>query len=152
VVVAANARVSGVNRVATDAGVPQGQCLAARALVAAEHATMRALLKNLLERSGMEVQKVDPRAALSQTVRQQRPDLVLLDLPMEPVSSLDALKRMRADGQQVPVIIVTDVAADLMLEAAVDAGADDYIRTPCSEAVLLAHVHAVLRRSQWQRG
>jgi DNA-binding response OmpR family regulator len=141
-----------VSRVATHEGVPRGQCLAAGALVAAENPTTRAFLEDLFERNGIEVQKVETCAALPEMVRQLRPDLVLLDLPLEALSSLDALEQLRADGQRVPVIVVTDLPAESMLEVAVDAGADDHITKPFSEAVLLAHVHAVLRRSKWQLG
>ena len=49
-------------------------------------------------------------------------------------------------------MMLTAVSPDEILETAVDVGIDDYLAKPFSNAVLVAHLRAMLRRSGWQSG
>ena len=122
----------------------------ATVLVVDDDAAVRQLLEDILVSAGFEVVLADSGANLAELIRQQHPNLVLLDQVMEPVSGLDALQALRASGHDVPVVMLTAVGRDDMVEAALDTGADDYLTKPFSDAVLVAHVRAVLRRHHWR--
>ncbi len=79
-------------------------------------------------------------------VREESPDVVLLDIGLHDGSGLDALNAIRSFSA-VPVIIVSAMA-DLSSRArGLEMGADDYIAKPFGHTELLARVHAVLRRA-----
>ena len=92
----------------------------------------------------------DHLGQVSAGVGQHHPNVVLLDEVMEPVSGVEALQALRASGQDVPVVMLTAIGRDDMVETALDTGADDYVTKPFSEAVLVAHLRAVLRRQYWR--
>jgi DNA-binding response OmpR family regulator len=87
-------------------------------------------------------------ATVSDLVARADPRLILMDLAMPEVSGLDALRRLRAEGSRVPVIMLTAHGQDEDKLAAFEAGADDYLVKPFSSRALVARVGAVLRRSQ----
>lgn len=74
-------------------------------------------------------------------------DAVVLDLGLPKVDGLTVLKRWRADGRSMPVLILT--ARDSWHEkvAGIDAGADDYLAKPFQMEELLARVRALIRRA-----
>jgi DNA-binding response OmpR family regulator len=73
-------------------------------------------------------------------------DAAVLDLGLPRQSGLDLLKRLRARGSTLPVLILTarDAVEDRV--AGLDAGADDYVVKPCALTELLARLRALLRR------
>jgi DNA-binding response OmpR family regulator len=73
-------------------------------------------------------------------------DAVVLDLGLPGKSGLDVLRRLRARGSTVPVLILTGRDAVEDRVAGLDAGADDYAVKPCALAELLARLRALLRR------
>lgn len=101
----------------------------------------------------MALETPECRITLAQTLRQaeralQQPfSLLILDINLPDGSGIDLLRRLRAQGNPVPVILLT--ANDLELDevTGLEAGADDYITKPFSLAVLRARVGAQLRRS-----
>ncbi len=80
---------------------------------------------------------------------QNKPDLVLLDINMPGMDGLDALKQLH-NRMQIPVIMLTARRKELDEVLGLELGADDYVTKPFDFNVLLAHVKAVLRRSQAQ--
>jgi len=78
---------------------------------------------------------------------QQRPDLVLLDINLPGMDGLDALKEFN-NNLHIPVIMLTARRRELDEVLGLELGADDYVTKPFDFNVLLAHVKAVLRRSQ----
>jgi DNA-binding response OmpR family regulator len=110
----------------------------ARIIVVDDDFHFRMLLDDILVAEGVEILQADSGTPLVDLVRRHHPDLILLDTPIEPVAGFDAIESLRANGQNIPVIVLTTVHDVAMLEAAVDAGADDYLTKPISEAVLLA--------------
>lgn len=74
-------------------------------------------------------------------------DAIILDLGLPTMSGLEVLRKWRADGRSVPVLILT--ARDLWSDkvAGMDAGADDYVVKPFHMAELLARVRALIRRT-----
>jgi len=79
--------------------------------------------------------------------RSQPYDLILLDWMVPGLSGLEVLRILRAEGQVVPVIIITakDAVADRV--KGLDSGADDYLTKPFSFEELLARTRALLRRA-----
>jgi len=75
------------------------------------------------------------------------PDLVLLDISLPGMDGLEALRHFQA-SVGVPVIFVTARRRELDEVLGLELGADDYITKPFDADVLLAHIKAVLRRSQ----
>ena len=122
----------------------------ATVLVVDDDTTVRQVLEELLRSAGFTVATADTGARLPDLVRQQQPHVVLLDQLMQPVSGLEALQALRASGQDVPVIMLTALGGDDLVQTALETGADDYVTKPFSNAVLVARIRAALRRQCWQ--
>ena len=75
------------------------------------------------------------------------PDLILLDVTMPDINGIEVCRRLRADGNSVPVIFLTarDTKADLLSGFAI--GGDDYITKPFSLEEVVVRIRAVLKRS-----
>ena len=75
------------------------------------------------------------------------PDLILLDVTMPDIDGIEVCRRLRADGNSVPVIFLTarDTKADLLSGFAI--GGDDYITKPFSLEEVVVRIRAVLKRS-----
>jgi two-component system, OmpR family, response regulator len=77
-------------------------------------------------------------------------DLIVLDLGLPKLDGLTVLKRWRAAGRNMPVLVLTARGAWPERVEGIDAGADDYLPKPFQMEELLARLHAVLRRSAGQ--
>ena len=75
-------------------------------------------------------------------------DAVVLDLGLPKLSGMDVLKRARAQGKDLPVLILTAYSAVENRVAGLDAGADDYLTKPFDLTELQARLRALLRRSK----
>jgi two-component system response regulator MprA len=77
-----------------------------------------------------------------------RPDAVLLDVMLPRMDGLEVCRRLRAAGDDLPVLMLTarDEVADRV--AGLDAGADDYLPKPFALEELLARLRALLRRTR----
>jgi len=80
------------------------------------------------------------------SMRQDIYDLMILDLGLPQRQGMDVLRRLRAQGGQTPVLIVTARDATASRVEGLDAGADDYLVKPFDLDELLARIRAVLRR------
>lgn len=77
-------------------------------------------------------------------------DCVLLDLTLPDASGFELLARWRAQGEQVPIIVITARSSVEDRLAGLDGGADDFVVKPFATAELLSRIRAVLRRSARQ--
>jgi len=120
----------------------------ARILVVDDEQDLRDLLATSLRFAGFEVSTARTGAAALESVASERPDLVLMDVMMPVMDGLGAVRRMRARGDDMPVIFLTarDGADDAV--AGLTVGGDDYMTKPFSLAELVARIHAVLRRTR----
>lgn len=73
-------------------------------------------------------------------------DLIILDVMMPGIDGYEVCRRLRADGKQMPIIMLTAKDQNRDIVKGLDTGADDYLAKPFSFEVLLARVRALLRR------
>src|SRR3981189_3950724 len=81
-------------------------------------------------------------------IEKSEPDRVILDLNLPGVSGMDVCRQLRADGTQVPVIMLTAKNDTIDVVVRLEVGADDYLPRPCEAGQLLARGGAHLRRSE----
>ncbi|GAB3164138.1 response regulator transcription factor [Amycolatopsis sp. NPDC004378] len=82
-------------------------------------------------------------------IRDEQPDGVLLDVTMPVLGGLEVCRVLRAEGNTVPVLMLTARTAVTDRVAGLDAGADDYLVKPFALQELLARVRALLRRTEY---
>jgi DNA-binding response OmpR family regulator len=92
------------------------------------------------------LQAPDGRAGL-RVFEEEGPDLVILDYNLPQLNGLEVLRRIRAGGSHVPIMMLTVRAGEEDQVRALDLGADDYLTKPFSPRTLLARVRALLRRT-----
>ncbi len=105
------------------------------------------LARDYLERAGFRVISAAGGADALAITRQERPDLVVLDLNLPGMDGLDVCRALRRDTD-VPVIMLTARVEEADRLIGLELGADDYITKPFSPRELVARVRAVLRRTQ----
>ncbi|MDW3212046.1 MAG: response regulator transcription factor [Reichenbachiella sp.] len=112
-----------------------------------EPAMRQGLADNLLFEGYQVDQAEDGKVALDR-LKAQSYDLVVLDVMMPELSGFDVCKKLRMEGNKVPVILLTAKGEEIDRVLGLELGADDYITKPFSLRELLARVKAVLRRTQ----
>ena len=121
--------------------------MAKRALVVEDQEDLAFGLKLNLEAEGFEVECVTDGDSALRRVREERYDLVLLDLMLPKRDGTDVLRELRGSGDRTPVICLTARAEERDRVLGLDLGADDYVTKPFSIVELMARVRAVLRRA-----
>ena len=116
-------------------------------LVIEDDPSIRTALEQGLAERGHSVQTAATGVAGLEALLGDRPDLVLLDLGLPDVDGLTVIGMIRAAGS-VPVIVLTAVDDDPTMDAALDAGADDYVVKPFGFDQVSARVRAVMRRTR----
>ncbi len=76
----------------------------------------------------------------------EKPDLLCLDIMMPEMNGYDLCKKIRNDGDSVPVIFISAKSEEIDKVVGLELGADDYIVKPFGVREVLARVKAVLRR------
>jgi DNA-binding response OmpR family regulator len=124
-------------------------------MVVDDKAELRTLLKSYLVQEGFEVVTAgDGREALF-VARQEKPDLIVLDLMMPEMGGYDFMRSYRREkgssaGQETPIIILTAKLDENDKVLGLELGADDYVTKPFSLRELTARIRAVLRRLEKQ--
>jgi DNA-binding response OmpR family regulator len=80
-------------------------------------------------------------------VREKHPEVVVLDLMLPRMSGYEVCRKLRADGVQTPILMLTARGEEADRILGLDLGADDYVTKPFSIRELLARIRAVLRRA-----
>jgi DNA-binding response OmpR family regulator len=119
-----------------------------KALIVEDEENIAELLQLYLEKDGFSVRTaVDGRAGL-EAAKELDPDVILLDIMLPRLDGIQVLKRLRTDGSNVPVIMITAKGETYDKVFALESGADDYVTKPFVPKEVVARVHAVLRRSE----
>jgi DNA-binding response OmpR family regulator len=118
-----------------------------RVLVVDDDPTVSDVVRRYLERAGYEVAlATDGTAALADFAR-QRPALVILDLMLPGIDGLEVCRRLRAGGDNTPVIMLTALGEEIDRIVGLQLGADDYVTKPFSPRELVLRAQSVLRRA-----
>lgn len=104
-------------------------------------------LKDEFESEGFDVDGADNGLTGLEMVEQNSPDLIILDLMLPFMSGYQICKKLRQDGNKVPIIMLTVKDQEVDKVLGLEYGADDYVTKPFSLRELLARVNALLRRS-----
>jgi DNA-binding response OmpR family regulator len=115
-------------------------------LVEDEPALARGLADNFRD-EGFDVRLVARGDQAIRAVRDQEPDLVVLDIMLPGRSGLDVLRELRSSGNHVPVLVLTAKGDVVDRVVGLELGADDYLPKPFAVRELLARVRALLRRA-----
>ncbi|MFC5950214.1 response regulator transcription factor [Pseudonocardia lutea] len=117
-----------------------------RILVVDDDRAVRESLRRSLAFNGYQVDLASDGLAALEAVDAQRPDAMVLDVMMPRLDGLEVCRRMRAAGDELPILVLTarDAVSDRV--AGLDAGADDYLPKPFALEELLARLRALLRR------
>jgi DNA-binding response OmpR family regulator len=116
-------------------------------LLVDDDALMRRSLAFHLEQAGYQVHTAANAEDAISFVRNSPSDLVMLDIGLPGMDGLDALREIKAQDN-LPVIFLTGRRRELDEVLGLELGADDYITKPFDVDVVLAHIKAVLRRSE----
>jgi two-component system response regulator ChvI len=101
----------------------------------------------LLEQEGYHVRSYTDGASALTALTANPPDLAILDIKMPRMDGMEVLRRLR-QAMEIPVIFLTSKDEEIDELMGLNAGADDYIRKPFSQRLLLERVKAVLRRAE----
>lgn len=117
----------------------------ARITVVEDETAIRELIRLNLELAGYEVQEAKDGLEALNLIRNDRPDLVLLDIMMPKMDGYTLLEELKKDQAAVICLTAKDSVQDKV--KGLEMGADDYITKPFESMELLARVKAVLRRT-----
>ena len=103
-------------------------------------------LRDNLQRAGYEVRSASDGHQGLELARTVRPDLVLLDLMLPGLSGHEVCRRIRVDGLEMPVVMLTALGEEAQVVRGLNLGADDYVTKPFGIGELMARIAALLRR------
>jgi two-component system alkaline phosphatase synthesis response regulator PhoP len=100
-----------------------------------------------LKKEGFRTHAAPDGAAALQAVRDKRPALLVLDLMLPEVDGYEVCRRLRAENDLIPIIMLTARDDDVDKIVGLEMGADDYLTKPFNPRELVARIKALLRRS-----
>lgn len=118
-------------------------------LIIEDEAPIRKLLNITLEGHGFKTVDADNGNEGARLVASVKPELILLDLGLPDLDGKEVIKTVR-EWSQTPIIVCSVRSEDKEIIEALDLGADDYITKPFNPDILLARIHANLRKSATQ--
>jgi two-component system, OmpR family, KDP operon response regulator KdpE len=118
---------------------------AASILVVDDEPQIRRVLRSTLSTHGYVIIEAKTGEEALDSMRKERPDLILLDMNMPGMGGIEACRQIRRTSD-APIIMLTVRNAERDKVAALDAGADDYVVKPFGIEELLARIRAALRR------
>jgi DNA-binding response OmpR family regulator len=106
---------------------------------------MTELLQLLLQPTSSEIFTANSGPVGIDLIKNQKPDVVVLDLMMPDMDGWQVCKKIR-EFSEVPVLVLSALDNPGVVAEALDAGADDYLIKPVASGVLIAHINKLLRR------
>ena len=118
-----------------------------KVLIIEDDAAMATALHDGFAYEGYEVVLAKDGEAGLKAAREVAADVVILDVMMPKMNGLDVCKRLRSEGSNVPIIMLTARGQEIDKVLGLKMGADDYVTKPFSFMELMARVEALLRRT-----
>lgn len=122
-----------------------------RILVLDDEAELRALLQRYLGSQGFAVRQVESAALLDKLLAREPYDALVLDLMLPDEDGLSICRRLRAAGENLPILMLTARGDAVDRIIGLETGADDYLPKPFEPRELAARLTALLRRQQLAR-
>lgn len=121
-----------------------------RILVVEDEKDILELIRYNLTKNGYQVLAAVSGEEALRLVRQNSPDLVVLDLMLPGIDGLDVCRDLKSDSQTapIPIIMVTAKGDEADVVTGLELGAHDYVCKPFSPRVLVARIRACLRRGR----
>lgn len=132
--------------------VPPSTPAAARILVVEDDARMRDLLLRYLVQQGFEALGAGDGRELDRQLSRHHIDLIVLDLMLPGEDGLSICRRLRGQGVETPVVMLTAKGDEIDRIVGLEIGADDYLSKPGNPRELVARIRAVLRRGRTAPG
>ena len=123
-----------------------------RIIVLDDEAELRNMLQRFLTGHGFHVRVVADGKQLDRYLQREPYDLLVLDLMMEPEDGLTICRRLRAEGQTLPILMLTAKGDPVDRVVGLETGADDYLAKPFLPDELVARIRALLRRQKMAAG
>ena len=116
--------------------------------------SIRELVLYALKTAEFQVMGFENAASFYKRLKDQQPDLILLDIMLPDEDGVSILKKLksRPDTENIPVIMMTAKSSEYDKVLGLDSGADDYITKPFGVMELISRVKAVIRRSDRSKG
>ncbi|GIP34304.1 response regulator transcription factor [Paenibacillus sp. J2TS4] len=118
-----------------------------RILVVDDEPSIAMLLDYNLKLADYDVRCVYDGGAVFEAIRSFRPDLMILDLMLPTMDGVQICRKLRSEGNGLPIIMLTAMQELSDRIAGLDHGADDYMVKPFSPQEVISRIRAVLRRS-----
>lgn len=127
--------------------------MTANVLIVEDEEALTLLIRYNLEAEGYSVSVAERGDEAEEQIREEIPDLVLLDWMLPGLSGIELCRRLRArrETASLPIIMLTARSEEAERVRGLATGADDYIVKPFSVPELLARVKAILRRTRPER-
>lgn len=121
---------------------------APRILIADDEAELRGLLQRYFTEQGLAVRVVPDAAGAERLLARERFDVLVLDVMMPGEDGRSLCRRLRAQGETVPILMLTARGDPIDRVVGLEMGADDYLPKPFNPRELLARVQAMVRRQR----
>lgn len=115
-------------------------------LLVDDDARLRELLTRYLMEQGFSIKAVNDAPAMDRALHREHFDLIVLDLMLPGEDGLAICRRLRADENAVPIVMLTAKGDEVDRIIGLEMGADDYLPKPFNPRELVARIHAVMRR------
>jgi two-component system, OmpR family, response regulator RegX3 len=125
--------------------------MSGRILVVEDEPAISDAVSYALREAGYEVDAVDDGADAIEQARTRRYDLMVLDLLLPGLPGIDVCTRLRAEHNDLPIVMLTALDSEHDRVEGLDTGADDYVTKPFSVAELVSRVRSHLRRRELDR-
>lgn len=134
-------------------GLGQNEAMPPSLLIVEDDDTIRDTIREALFIEGFEVAACADGQEAMDLIQQRKQDpyaLIVLDLMLPGLSGLDLCRRMRASGDQTPILVVSARDHEMDRVLGLEVGADDYLVKPFGMRELVARARALMRRSTTQ--
>ncbi len=117
-----------------------------KVLIVDDEPAIRKMLKITLEAVGFKTEVCDTGSEAVRLAGSVKPELILLDLGLPDIDGKEVIESIRV-WSQIPIIVCSVRDSDEEIVSALDLGADDYVTKPFNPNILLARIHASLRKA-----